>query len=262
MFGTIILDAYEKNESNKLADAIEEICSPMDTYGWASAGIYSFWDYYTKEILYIGLAADLSERFKQHNGILLIEDSSCKYIQIQEYFEYKKKLGYSIFVQSPLSQPITHRNEKMYRKFLNKPKGMPIENYAGEEGKDNIRRAEGQLIEAYKLGTGYIPKWNKMNGDIQGQKYANTNNYYQIVQNFSQIDTSNYLVSKSSISELAVNPTYAWFENCLHGIRMMMLTIGMSYDESVSFQMKINPYFKENMDRIMNNKYFEKQFCI
>jgi len=262
MFGTIILDAYEEKESNKLADAIEEICSPMDSYGWASAGIYSFWDYYTKEIFYIGLAADLSERFKQHNGILPMGDTSCKYNQIREYFQYKKKLGYSILVQSPLSQPITHRNEQMYRKFLNKPKGMPIENYAGEEGKDNIRRAEGQLIEAYKLATGDIPKWNKVGGDIRGQKSATKNNYYQIVQEFSQINTANFLVSKSSISELAENPTYEWFENYLHGIRMMMLTMGMTYDESVSFQMKFNPYFKENMDRIMNEKYFEKQLCI
>lgn len=262
MFGTIILDTYEESEKNKLADSIEEICSPMDSYGWSSAGIYSFWDYYTKQILYIGLAADLSERFKQHNGILPVGDNSCKYNQIIEYFKKNKKLGYSILVQSPLSQPITHRNEKKYREFLNKPKGIPIENYAGEEGKDNIRRAEGQLIEAYKMGTGDIPEWNKMGGSILGKKSATINNYYQIVKEFSRVETDNYLVARSSISEIAENPTYEWFESNLHGIRMMMLTLGMTYDSAIRFQVKFNPYFEKIIERIENENYIDKQLNI
>ena len=52
IFGTIILDAYTNDELNNMAEYIEEICSPLDTVGWASAGIYSFWNYETKEILY------------------------------------------------------------------------------------------------------------------------------------------------------------------------------------------------------------------
>ena len=70
MFGTVIIDAYQKSETMEWAEAIEDLCSPNDSYGWASAGIYCFWDYYFEEILYIGLAVNLSERFKQHNGIL------------------------------------------------------------------------------------------------------------------------------------------------------------------------------------------------
>ena len=52
MFGTIILDAYKKDEVNSFSEKIEEICSPLDTVGWASAsaGIYSFWNYNSKEI--------------------------------------------------------------------------------------------------------------------------------------------------------------------------------------------------------------------
>ena len=69
----------------ELANAIDDLCSPNDNYGWASAGIYCFWDYYAEAILYIGLASDLAVRFKQHNGIIPLESGS-KQKQIEEYF--------------------------------------------------------------------------------------------------------------------------------------------------------------------------------
>ena len=56
MFGTVIIDAYRKEETLELADAIDDLCSPKDNNGWASAGIYCFWDYYAEAVLYIGLA--------------------------------------------------------------------------------------------------------------------------------------------------------------------------------------------------------------
>ena len=51
MFGTIIVDSYSKDEIDIIVDSLDEICSPNDFYGWSSAGIYSFWNYYTKEII-------------------------------------------------------------------------------------------------------------------------------------------------------------------------------------------------------------------
>ena len=84
MFGTVIIDAYTKDETEALAYAIDDICCPSDNYGWASAGIYCFWDYNTHEVLYIGLASDLYERFRQHNGLLPMQNEGCKYKQIQE----------------------------------------------------------------------------------------------------------------------------------------------------------------------------------
>lgn len=258
MFGTIILDAYKKEEVHSFSEIIEEICSPLDTVGWASAGIYSFWNYDSKEILYIGLASDLYIRFKQHNGLLPIANNACKYEQIQEYFQTHERLGYTILVQSTLSQPIVHRNEKMYRDFLNVPKGISVENYAGEEGLENIRRAEGQLIEAYKMVVGDIPPWNKIGGDIQGRKAATEGNFLQIVKAFSEGNTKNYLVSRSSLRELAENPTYEWFELQLHGLRMLMLNMRMSFDEAVKAQLLLNPYFEDNWKRIIEMKYLDK----
>ena len=36
MFGTVIIDAYTKDETEALAYAIDDICCPSDNYGWAS----------------------------------------------------------------------------------------------------------------------------------------------------------------------------------------------------------------------------------
>lgn len=262
MFGTIIMDSYRADEAELMANNIDEICSPLDTIGWASAGIYSFWDYYTKEVLYIGLASDLCIRFKQHNGLHPIDENACKIRQIQNYFEEHERLGYSILVQSPLSQPIVHRNESRYRKFLDAPKGMPIPNYAGEEGLEHIRQAEGQLIESYKLVTEDIPPWNKIGGDVFSRKYASENNYLYVVKAFSSGTPDNYLISRSTLRELAENATYEWFEVQLHGLRMMMLTMGMTFDAAVKLQLKLNPYFEDQWKRIVETKYFDKELII
>ena len=262
MFGTIIMDAYTINEAKKMAKFIDENCSPLDNWGWASAGIYSFWNYYNKEILYIGLASDLSVRFKQHNGLIQISEGACKCLQIQEYFASQEKLGYSILVQSPLSQPIVQRNKKVYRKFLNAPKGTPIPDYAGSEGIKNIREAEGQLIESYRQVLGDVPSWNKIGGDVGSRKNASFDNYQLVIKAFANGSLGDFLVSRSSIRELAKNATYSWFESQLHGLRMMMLTMQITIDEAVRLQKKLNPFFETQWNRIIESKYLEKEISI
>lgn len=262
MFGTIIMDAYTKDEVKNMADYIEESCSPLDNWGWASAGIYSFWDYDTKDILYIGLASDLYIRFKQHNGLLPLDEAACKKNQIDEYFKSHSKLGYTILVQSPLSQPIVQRNASKYQKFMNTSKGIPISDYAGEEGLEHIRLAEGQLIEACRISMGDIPPWNKVGGNVYARKFATEGNYVQIVKAFSTGNSRNFLVSRSTLRELAEDATYAWFENQLHGLRMMMLTLGMSFEESLKFQFNNNPYFASEWERIQSSGYLEKELII
>jgi hypothetical protein len=115
MFGTVIIDAYKKDETYEIAYAINDICCANDNYGWSSAGIYCFWNYYTREIFYIGLAVDLHQRFMQHNGLAKVDNNSCKYDEITGYFDSYDKIGYTIFVQSPLSQPTIYKNKKLYK---------------------------------------------------------------------------------------------------------------------------------------------------
>ncbi|PUA39251.1 hypothetical protein C8Z91_10500 [Paenibacillus elgii] len=95
MFGTIIMDAYRKEEIGQIAFALDDLCSATDSYGWASSGIYCYWNYYTNELLYIGLAVDLTERFKQHNGLIPVDPASCKYGKIMEYFQANEKLVFT-----------------------------------------------------------------------------------------------------------------------------------------------------------------------
>lgn len=235
MFGTVIIDAYTKDETEALAYAIDDICCPSDNYGWASAGIYYFWDYNTHEVLYIGLASDLYERFRQHNGLLPMQNEGCKYKQIQEYFMSHTKLGYSIFVQSPLSQPIVHRNKDYYEQFAAE-NHVNLKNYTTEQGIKDIKRVEGILIEAYRKSYGHFPKWNKVGGSIEGQQRVMKHNI-NIVKSFSnpQLFEMNPIVSRSTIRELSDNPTYEGFESFLHAVRMCVLLFGMDYYEALKF---------------------------
>lgn len=43
MWGTFIVDAYFDSDRERMADALEEICSPRDDYGFAS-GVYCSWN--------------------------------------------------------------------------------------------------------------------------------------------------------------------------------------------------------------------------
>ncbi|MCT4646118.1 MAG: hypothetical protein N4A74_14115 [Carboxylicivirga sp.] len=260
MFGTVIIDAYRKEETNEIATALEDITSPKDSYGWASAGIYCFWDYYSEAILYIGLASDLCERLKQHNGILPVDASSCKIEQINKYFESNERLGYSIFVQSPLSQPLTHRNKKMYQKIAEET-DSPIEDMISEQGRDDIKKVEGILIEAFKREYGIFPPWNKVGGSISGQSDVRPNNI-NIVKSFCTPDNyaRNPIVSRSTLRELSENPTFLAFENDLHAVRMNMMLFGMDYPKALEVCKRFDTY--GSFKRIEDNNYMKKRLIV
>ena len=225
MLATIILDAYKESEKSEIVNALDDICSPKDTYGWASSGIYSYWDYDTKEILYIGLAVDLTMRFKQHNGFYKsIDKNTCKVEEIDNYFKTKSKLGFSIIVQSSLSQPITSSIKKQYKIF--ESIGIPLEDYFDEEGRKNIKVTEGALLEAFRKLKGDLPLWNKIKGAIDGQKRAEGIK----METFNKIMTNNephYLTAQSSLREIAKNPIVERYENFLHVLRMNRLVFGL-----------------------------------
>lgn len=256
MFGTVIIDAYRKDETSEIVEAIDDLCHPDDNYGWASAGIYCFWDYYIEEILYIGLASDLCERFKQHNGILSIDEACSKQKKIEEYFSRNERLGYSIFVQSPLSQPLTHRNKSTYLKFAKQINSL-IGDCISEQGKDDIKRVEGILIEAYKSRHGHFPPWNKIGGAVIGQKNVMKKNY-NIINSLCKPDASmmNPIVAKSTLRELSKNAEYAGYESFLHAVRMNMLMHGMEYPDALAVVNKYDEYdcYKNILDAEYNKK--------
>lgn len=259
MFGTVIIDAYRKEEAMEMANAIDDLCSPKDNYGWASAGIYCFWDYYAEAILYIGLAGDLAERFKQHNGILPIKEGA-KQKQIEEYFSKNERLGYTIFVQSPLSQPLVHRNRDTYETFA-KQNNSSVEDMLSEQGKEDIKIVEGILIESFRKKYGHFPPWNGIGGSTVGQKRVMENNI-NIVKSFCKPDDYyiNPIVSRSTIRELSQNAEWAWYENYLHAVRMNILMLDMEYQEALDLVKKndiINTY-----EEMQKSGYMKKRLVV
>lgn len=260
MFGTVIIDAYAKEEALEIAEAIDDLCCPNDNYGWASAGIYCFWDYYSEAVLYIGLASDLCERFKQHNGLIPMDENCCKKAQIEKYFSCNERLGYSVFVQSPLAQPLVYRNKRTYKKFA-RQQNAPIEDMLSEQGKDDIKMVEGILIESFRKEHGDIPPWNKIGGSVSGQQRVMKNNI-NIVRSFCtpSMYEVNPIVSRSTLRELSNNPEYAAYENYLHAIRMNMLMLGMEYKDAVKLVNENDSF--GYAERLIEAKYDKKKLVI
>ncbi len=105
-----------------------------------------------------------------------------------------------------------------------------------EQGRDDIKRVEGILIEAFRRKFGHFPPWNNMGGSTAGQARVMENNI-NIVKRFCQPDNYalNPIVSRSTIRELSENPEWAWYENYLHAVRMNLLMLGMEYYEALEF---------------------------
>lgn len=240
----------KKKDAKEIANSLEEICSPNDFVGWASSGVYSFWNFDTKEIYYIGLAIDLGERFKQHNGILPIRDTSCKHQQIKEYFISNEKLGFTIFVQSPLCQAQTHNN----RDGINLTGEFE---WIHQESKNDIKIVEGSFIEAFKKRNGGIPRWNKIDGFQVGKNRATIDMYIQMYGCLTG-NVYDLLIARSSLREIAKDSTIEWYETSLHGVRMSMLSRHISFQQSINEMLAINPHFNQVYEEIVANHYLEK----
>jgi hypothetical protein len=66
MWGTVVLEIYGPSEREAVVEALAGLCDPMNGYGFASGGIYCFWDPATRSVLYIGRSANLTKRFREH----------------------------------------------------------------------------------------------------------------------------------------------------------------------------------------------------
>ncbi|WP_138993475.1 GIY-YIG nuclease family protein [Larkinella sp. C7] len=248
MLRTIILDAYEESEKKEIANAIDYICSPKDNYGWSSAGLYCYWNYYTKEILYIGIAVDLTRRFKEHNGFYKrINPNMCKIYQINNYFKEYRKIGFSIVVQSALLQPIISSNRAQY-KYTNSLLNL-------ESGISDIKIQEGALIELYKNINNSYPSWNKINGSINGQNRSTmiSPDIFKALANIYD----DFLVAKSTLRELTTKPMLIAYEIWLHGYRMLSAFYGK--EKAIIFMIENIPNTNEIIYQMEKDNYFSKK---
>jgi hypothetical protein len=240
VLASIIVNRYSLAEINQLADSIEELCSPNDGYGWSSSGIYCFWDFAAKEICYIGLAIDLPLRFRQHNGLSPCLEGCCKWGQIRTYFQTHRDLGYSVFAQSPMTQAITHRWEAARPGKLE----WIAENFGyfdASEVKDVLNRkvvntlrvTEGAMLAAYKRDHGRFPAWNEIGGLKRNfsQSKLDSANYFMRSLAYSHTDDDPF-TARCTFRELAANSIWERYESFLHGVRMLILGMGFTWDEA------------------------------
>ncbi|ACK59257.1 hypothetical protein BCB4264_A0436 [Bacillus cereus B4264] len=251
-FGTIIQDSYTEDNVLDIVAALDDLFNPQNIdWGWASSGIYSFWNYETRELLYIGLAVDFAVRFKQHNGIIPSRPSSNKYEQIKEYFNSNEKLGYSILTMPSICQPVISKNVEVIW-----GEKVPVVDFNDEQFKRDVKLVEGILIECYRKKFGQLPPWNKIAGSVEGAKRSTTGNY-SIVEGFTTTNWNHPLLAKCTLRELPSNIHFA-YEEFLDKVRQIILTYGTSFNEALEQVLEESNGKDGIYDLIVSNNYMSK----
>jgi len=250
MLGTIVIDKYRITERNDIVESLE-ILTVNNCQDWATAGIYCYWDYDSKEILYIGLAVDLVERFRQHNGLMKCNDSSSKYQEIDQYFNKNEYIGFSIILQSALSQPISQRQRKKHNYSFN---DSDLIGALGEQGHKEIKRLEGMLLEGFRQKHGKFPLWNKMGGSKEGQK-SFKERQVKLLDLLNSNEHNKY-ISRCSLRELSNNQTYCRYEAYLHSIRISFAPILHTINSHKEI------YGIDTFEEIQQSNYFKKKLNI
>jgi hypothetical protein len=228
LLSTYIHEQYTGNNATEIVKALDELFTPCNDNGWASSGVYCFWAPESFEILYVGLALDLAQRFRQHNGMIKSPRNTCKHYKIKDWFKSHDKLGYSVLVQSSLSQASCKR----FNIRFDLPKDE-MERQHGElimAGHEAIVSTEGLLIEAHKKAKGILPRWNNVGGSISGGKKATARHIYLLKLFSGELD--DWMISRKSIMQLFQNPTYEKWENYLHAIRSHAIITQSSFNEA------------------------------
>jgi hypothetical protein len=210
---TIIRDTFSSGEAQSIHEALGELCDPIDAYGWSSAGVYSFWDPATLEVLYVGLAGNLAQRFGQHTGRVGAPDSACKRRQIEGFFEANDRLGFSILVQSPLSQPDCAAVDKVYGEILRDDGYRELT----QHGHVAIVQTEGLLIESHRLRNGRSPQWNRVSGSTLGAAKATAS--HSTILEYMTGQSDDFMVARRTLRALAGNATWTAYEEELHALR-------------------------------------------
>lgn len=156
MLCTIVWDVYRDDERGQVWRALQDLI-PADSPDWSQKGIYAYWDPDTHELLYVGLAAYLPERFAQHNR-LVSHSGGNKADKIDEWFSQHDQLGLTILMQGAAVETAGDLNS--------------IDPLLGIDVGGVSRIAEGQLIELHKQAHGRWPAWNGVGGAVQGAEWA------------------------------------------------------------------------------------------
>ncbi len=253
MLATVIVDMFRRDQTSELADALLDICASTDNYGWSSAGLYCFWDPYATEIRYIGLAADMVARFRQHTGLTECEPRSCKRLQIENHFAAHDYLGYSVFVQASLLQPLAPAvREKLGLRSA-------VLDEWREDGTADIRLSEGWLIRA-RQRLGEKPDWNRVGGSKCGAQYESQ---YEAALLGNFVAEPGPLLAHSSVRELSRDATLESYEETFHAARMHMLLAGVTLEEGLEnvrsdYAQRLWHESAQRVDDLVRSGYLDK----
>jgi len=212
LYGTILVDAYRRVDIPKMKKALKNLCGKGDEKPFGTYGIYVYWNFYTKEILYIGLSKNLINRFSQHNSNQgrIKGNKSAK---IRVYFQMHEKLGFSILLQPPLVQDF---------------------DLAFSFDKDTeVKLIESSLFQSFIDQNGCLPPWNEAEGSKTGRLNDFVNRYGDVLDMLN-LKSPGYLNSNYSIRELENNIEYQKYECDLNLIRAHMYQWKTPFEETVA----------------------------
>lgn len=205
MLCTVIWDAYRDSERREVLEAVQGLLPP-DSPDWSLQGVYAYWDPDTRELLYVGLASNLPERFAQHNR-LVTHSGGNKADKIDEWFRAHDRLGFTLLVQSAAVQSLDDL--------------FAISPSLGVETAEIPRVAEGQLIQLHKMAVGSRPAWNRTGGSTHGAEWARPSDR-SVIGLLSAADT-NLFVARRSLRELVEDDEARRSEVTVHGARIAAL---------------------------------------
>lgn len=201
MLCTVIYDAYTVAEQTEVHDALRTLLSPGQP-DWSPEGVYAYWDRASHEILYLGLAKDLSVRFAQHNS-LISHSGGNKSKEITDYFSRHERIGFTILIQGKaigLMEEIQKLDPMM-----------------GTTAAEAIEVGEGQLIEMHRLLYGKRPLWNRTGGSTRGKRYATR---APALLDLLAARRESLFAARQTLRSIAGNFRLRLFEATIHASRM------------------------------------------
>lgn len=203
MLCTVVWEIYGTDERRDVYEAIGRLLS---TRQWSPKGIYAFWDPTTRELLYVGLSSNLTERFAQHNR-LVRHSGGNKADNIDAWFQDHETLGLTLLLQSAAVQ----FSDDIFA----------ISPLMAGQSVEISKIAEGQLIELHRMEFGHWPPWNGVGGSVTGAEWARPAGRPMI--RLMCAAEESLFVARYGLRKLAFDGAAILMESAIHFARMQSL---------------------------------------
>jgi hypothetical protein len=257
VWGTFILELFERGEAAEVQRALEQLLGPESGSTWATGGVYVFWDPVGCEALYVGITGDLPLRFAEHLGLRSAPAKRSKREQIASYFENgRDQLGYTVIVLSGLDQQSTARQ----RAFLDleEPDLIELNEELGAGVIELTRALEGRLIAAHRVKTGSIPRWNRNAGLVP----ARTPRAEDPILAIATAEFDTLLQARRTIRQLSEESVTPLFEEHLHAVRIRVVMNaalgGTLSDEAIRQALGGSDAWPELREKILSSGYLDQ----